>query len=236
MKKSCTFACRNFLTGQRFEEKQFMIKKWYFYTSLAVIIALLSYGFKPLNIDANEWFLIKNTDGIKYNFPSLEQEEYISLNIPFTGNFFIGFKEAIGYRESENKYKKVNSLGYLGKYQFGSETLRTIGIHDSSKFLKSPKMQERAFVALLSKNKWILKDIIEKYDGKVVNGILVTESGILAAAHLGGAGSVKRYFKNKGRKYIKDAYGTSVRSYLKAFSGYDTSLIRANVNAVASLY
>jgi hypothetical protein len=27
---------------------------------------------------------------------------------------FIGFKEALGYRESENKYKTVNSLGYLG--------------------------------------------------------------------------------------------------------------------------
>jgi hypothetical protein len=31
----------------------------------------------------------------------------------------------------------------------------------------------------------------------VVSGIVVTESGILAAAHLG-AGSVKRYFKNNG--------------------------------------
>jgi hypothetical protein len=41
----------------------------------------------------------------------------------------------------------------------------------------------------------------------VVSGIVVTESGILAAAHLGGAGSVKRYFKNNGEKYIKDAYG-----------------------------
>jgi hypothetical protein len=56
-------------------------------------------------------------------------------------------------------------------------------------------MQERAFVALLSKNKWILQDIIKKYDGKVVSGILVTESGILAAAHLGGAGSVKILLK-----------------------------------------
>jgi hypothetical protein len=45
-------------------------------------------------------------------------------------------------------------------------------------------MQERAFVALLSKNKWILQDIIKKYNGTVVNE-LVTESGILAAAHLG---------------------------------------------------
>jgi hypothetical protein len=48
----------------------------------------------------------------------------------------------------------------------------------------------------------------------VVSGIVVTESGILA--HLGGAGSVKRYFNN-GEKYIKDAYGTSIRSYMEAF-------------------
>ena len=212
-----------------------MVKKWYFYASLTVIIAFLSSGFKPLEIESNQWFLIKNTDGIRYLFPSLQQDDYTNMNIPFTGNLFIGFKEAIGYRESENKYKKINSLGYMGKYQFGSETLKSVGIHDAALFLRSPKMQERAFVALLAKNKWILQDIIEKYDGKVVNGILVTESGILAAAHLGGAGSVKRYFKHNGKKFIKDAYGTSIRSYMEAFGGYDTSLIVANVNAVASL-
>jgi hypothetical protein len=30
-------------------------------------------------------------------------------------------------------------------------------------------MQERAFVALLYKNKALLQDLIEKYDGKVIN-------------------------------------------------------------------
>jgi hypothetical protein len=35
------------------------------------------------------------------------------------------------------------------------------------------------------------------------------------------------------KKSIKDAYGTSI-SYLKAFWGYDTSLIEANVNAIAA--
>jgi hypothetical protein len=67
----------------------------------------------------------------------------------------------------------------------------------------------------------------------VVSGIVVTESGILAAAHLGGAGSVKRYFKNNGEIYqgcIRD-----FNSYMEAFGGYDTSSIVANVNAVASL-
>lgn len=224
-----------FLKVTGLEEIQFMIKKWHFYTSLTVIILFLSYSFKPLRLEENEWFLRENVEGAKYQFPSLAQETYSGLTIPFTGNLFIGFKEAIGFRESENKYKKVNSLGYLGKYQFGNETLRSIGIHDTEKFLRSPKLQEKAFVALLSKNKSILKDIIEKYDGKVVGGILITESGILAAAHLGGAGSVKRYFKNNGRKYIKDAYGASVRSYLKAFGGYDTSFIEPNVNAVVTL-
>ncbi|MGO4821508.1 MULTISPECIES: peptidoglycan-binding protein LysM [unclassified Flavobacterium] len=212
-----------------------MVKKWYFYASLTIIIAFLSSGFKPLKLDTNKWFLVKNTDGKQYLYPSLEQEDYTNLNIPFTGNLFIGFKEALGYKESEGKYKKINSLGYLGKYQFGVETLKSVGIHDSLLFLRSPKMQERAFVALLSKNKAILQDVIEKYEGTEVNGILVTESGILAAAHLGGAGSVKRYFKNNGKRYIKDAYGTSIRSYMKAFGGYDTSFITANINAVVSL-
>jgi hypothetical protein len=212
-----------------------MRKKWYFYTSLTVIIAFLSYSFKPLKLDTKEWFLRKNNDGVQYLFPSLEKEQYTSLNIPFTGNLFIGFKEAIGYRESENKYRKVNSLGYLGKYQFGNSTLKSVGIHDTEKFLRSPKLQEKAFVALLAKNKSILQDIIEKYDGKVVNGVLITESGILAAAHLGGAGSVKKYFRSNGKRYIKDAYGTSIQSYLKAFGGYDTSFIEPNVNAVVTL-
>lgn len=212
-----------------------MVKKWYFYTSLTIIIAFLSYGFQPLKIDASQWFLIKNTDGKSYLFPSQQQESYTNLNIPFTGNLFIGFKEAVGFKESQGKYKKINSLGYLGKYQFGVETLKSIGVRDSLLFLRSPKMQERAFVALLAKNKYLLKDIIEKYDGKMFHGILITESGILAAAHLGGAGSVKRYFKYNGKKLLKDAYGTSIRSYLKAFGGYDTSFIVANNKAIVSL-
>ena len=40
-----------------------------------------------------------------------------------------------------------------------------------------------------------LKRYIKKYNNTIVNGILVTESGLLAAAHLGGAGSVKKWFR-----------------------------------------
>jgi hypothetical protein len=208
-----------------------MIKKWSFYTSLTIIIAFLSTGFKTLDLDTNTWFLSKNNDGTHYLFPSEQQEEYTNLSVPYTGRFFVGYKEAIAFKESQGKYKKINSLGYLGKYQFGVETLKTVGVNDSNKFLNSPKMQEKAFVALLAKNKSELSDIIDKYEGQVISGILVTESGILAAAHLGGVGSVKKFFRNNGNRYYKDSYGTSIRSYMRDFGGYETSGIIADSNA-----
>jgi hypothetical protein len=217
--------------GQHLEEKQFMINKWSFYTSLTIIIAFLSSGFKPFDLDTNQWFLINKTDGTHYLFPSQKQNEYTNLGVPFTAKYFIGYKEAIGFKESQGQYRKINSLGYLGKYQFGVETLKTVGINNSAEFLDSPKLQEKAFVALLSKNKWELQDEILKYDGRILNGIRITESGILAAAHLGGVGSVKRYFKSNGKRYMRDAFGTSVKTYLKAFSGYETSFIVADNNA-----
>lgn len=208
-----------------------MINKWFFYTSLVLIIAFLSSGFKTSELDSNAWFLINKKDGTHYLYPSEKQNDYTNFNVPYTGKFFIGYKEAIAFKESQGKYKKINSLGYLGKYQFGPETLKTIGIENSRKFLNNPMMQEQAFIALLAQNKSELKDVIDKYDGRVISGILVTESGILAAAHLGGAGSVKKFFKHEGKRYFKDAYGTSIRSYMKEFGGYETSGIIADGNA-----
>lgn len=228
------FAFRNFLAGQRFEEKKFMINKWSFYTCLTVIVAFLSSGFKPIDLDSNLWFLSNKTDGLHYLYPSQKSKDYTDLNVPFTGKFFIGYKEAIAFRESQGKYKKINSIGCMGKYQFGSETLRSIGVSNHDLFLNSPQIQEKAFIALLSKNKWKLRNEIEKFDGSVINGILITESGILAAAHLGGVGSIKKYLRTNGKRYFRDTYGTSIRSYIRTFGGYDTSFIvadqKANVN------
>ncbi|WP_394776185.1 peptidoglycan-binding protein LysM [Flavobacterium sp.] len=211
-----------------------MIKKWYFYASLIVIITFLSLGFKPFNLETKPWFLIEKTDGSEYIFPSQEEDDYPilkKLNVPFTGKRLIGFKEAVAFKESQGKYRLVNSLGYMGKYQFGSKALRAIGVQNDKAFLKDPALQEKAFIALLSKNKWILRNEIEKYEGKIISGVEITESGILAAAHLGGAGSVKNFFKNKGNRHFRDAYGTSLKSYMRAFGGYDLSFIEADSNA-----
>jgi hypothetical protein len=39
----------------------------------------------------------------------------------------------------------------MGKYQFGIETLKSIGINYSIGFMNNWRLQEKAFVALLSK-------------------------------------------------------------------------------------
>ncbi len=210
-----------------------MIKKWIFYTSLTAIVVILSSGFKPFKLQNHNWFQVNQEEVSTYSFPSNEELDYKNLNIPFTGKFFIGFKEALAFKESQGKYKKINTLGYIGKYQFGIETLKEIGIHDSLHFLNSPKLQEKAFVALLSKNKWQLKDEIERYRGQIINGVKITESGLLAAAHLGGVGSVKKFLKSKGKSNSKDQYGSTVASYMKEFGGYETSGIIAKSNAKA---
>jgi hypothetical protein len=166
-----------------------------------------------------------------YSFPTQKQTDYKRLNVPFTGRFFIGYKEAIAHRESRGMYKLVNSLGYMGKYQFGLQALNAVGVYDSNTFLNSPKMQEKAFSALLAIHKWELRDEINRYDGVFVGDVFVTESGILAAAHLGGTGSVKRFFKSNGKRKLKDRYGTSIKYYMREFGGYETTSIVANNKA-----
>jgi len=130
------------------------------------------------------------------------------------------FLNDIGFRESGNRYTIVNEFGYMGKYQFGKATLRTLKIKvTKDAFLNSPDLQEYAMEQNLIYNKKKLLKYIKLYEGETVHGILITESGILAAAHLAGPGSVRKFFR-RGSEF-KDGFGTSMTSYLKEFSGYN---------------
>lgn len=217
---------RQYQDGDSTWKLQFMINRWSFYIGIVVLIGFISSAFKPIESFNHNWFYVDENEELLYQFPSEKPSDYINTSIPFTGKYFIGFKEAIAFKESQGKYSKVNSLGYLGKYQFGKSTLASIGIKDSMLFLRNHKMQEKAFIALLKKNKWELRKVIKEYRGKMIDGVRITESGILAAAHLGGAGSVRKFLESNGRKKCKDNYGTSVKSYMKEFGGYETHNIK----------
>ena len=133
------------------------------------------------------------------------------------------FLNAIGHKESRNNYKVVNTYGYMGRYQFGKATLKGLGFDvTKEEFLNNPELQEIAMQALLEHNQKKLQKFIEKYDGKVVHGVYVTESGILAAAHLAGQGNVKKFFRS-GNEF-RDGYGTRLTSYMVNFSGYQLDL------------
>ena len=133
------------------------------------------------------------------------------------------FLNDLGHQESGNKYDIVNRFGYMGRYQFGKSTLRTLKIKvTKDAFLNSPDLQEYAMQQNLLYNKNKLKKYIDKFDGQEYNGILITESGILAAAHLGGAGSVKKYFRSG--KVMQDGNGVKITSYLEQFGGYQLNI------------
>lgn len=218
-----------------------MIKNIASYSALTLTISILLYASFSANetIDLSEY----STEGLELNY-SVGLDEDIAGNIdvskesaqtfsPYLGKSFVGFKEALAFKESRGDYACVNKFGYLGKYQFGKGTLKLIGIHNPTTFLKDPKLQERAFIANAQRNKWILRKDIKNFVGKRINGVLVTESGILAAAHLAGPGNVKKYLRSYGLNNFADGNGTTVSYYLKKFSGYDTSFLKPNRKAKA---
>ena len=156
------------------------------------------------------------------------------------------FLNALGARESGGNYKSFNKYGYAGKYQMGEAALVDAGyyykpsgkynndwkgvfkgkdgVYSIRDFLNNPKAQENAQI-IFKRRQWrYLKAVgAHNYIGKTINECTITASGLLAGAHLKGAGAVAEYLKSDGKINSKDAFGTSVESYIKQFSGYDVS-------------
>lgn len=213
-----------------------MVRSLVKFTVVPFMIGLLSLGnfYEDTNValDVSKY----STSGLQLYYDVPLPEEVITSQVfyyqplPLIGDGYMGFKEAIGFKESQGNYRIVNHFGYLGKYQFGKSTLELIGINNPNQFLQNPVLQERAFLLNTSRNKWVLRRDIARYAGKMIAGVKITESGILAAAHLAGPGGVKSYLRSGGTNQFSDGFGTTVRSYLKKFSGYDVSFVEAVKN------
>jgi hypothetical protein len=190
-----------------------IIKRTIFVMFLALM--LMSFTNIYLRMTSEEPLVIPKNDVVLVPI----EIEKIPIEIDQTDKFL----DAIGMRESSNRYDVVNGWGYMGKYQFGKRTLKALGYDVSRKeFLNSPYLQEKAMLDLLHHNRKILKTYIDYWDGKTIHGKRITESGILAAAHLAGPGNVKKFFRN-GVEF-KDGNGTKMTSYLTQFSGYKLNL------------
>lgn len=162
------------------------------------------------------------------------------------------FLNDLGARESGGNYRAFNKYGYAGKYQMGEaalidagyyrklsrkynndwsgEFLGKDGVNSIQDFLNNPKAQENAQIIFKKKQWGYLRAIgALNYLGLIVNDILITPSGLLAGAHLKGAGSVIQYLKSCGKSILKDGFGTSIESYIRQFANYDVSEITGKI-------
>lgn len=207
------------------------MKRWMILSCppILLVFVVLSFGFKPSEAKVPE--TLRVTKPTEVLFPKNKTIVQMALvTPPFLGTSYVGFKEALAFKESRGDYFTTNTLGYLGKYQFGIGTLQLVGVYNASLFLKDPILQEKAFHTNIARNKWVLRKYIAYFEGKEIGNIQITESGILAAAHLAGPGNVKKYLSSNGAIDVMDAYGSNIAYYMKKFAGYDVSHVTPKRN------
>lgn len=134
------------------------------------------------------------------------------------------FMEMVAKRESDNIPTIVNWLGYMGKYQFGPRTLWALGGEfrvTKAEFLSTESLQDRAMMQYMRDNRAMIADLIRRFDGKWYQGIYITESGLLAGAHLMGSYGLRAWLEGIPGVRIVDAKGTHVHEYVRMFSKYN---------------
>lgn len=156
----------------------------------------------------------------------------------------VKFAEMVCHTESRGKYNVANKYGYLGKYQIGEKALleigykkkwidsvkKTIYTKENSKGVKMyffdkslfpPKEQEVAINKYFSKMENVyLKNTIDKYVGKTIDGIYITKAGILGASMLG-CGYVKKFLNSNGSINPCDANGVTIRSKFLMYEEFE---------------
>lgn len=157
------------------------------------------------------------------------------------GNY-IDFLNALGNRESNNDYKRVNKYGFAGRWQFGKMRLYDFGYSlngyspknrpvlkfiSLTEFLNNPKLQCEIMRKHVESWIKVIEKRYKKYIGKDIAGVNITVSGMVAGLHLKGEGTEKypglRQFLESGNSNV-DGMGTEITEYIKKFGGYDVYL------------
>ena len=167
----------------------------------------------------------------------------------------LGFKESSSVSNGTQNYDIENRFGFIGKYQFGEAALFDLGYYgtdnnDSNLFKNDWAGNWSGKNGINSKQEYLnngtVQEIIiqdwhdvlwgrieflglDKYEGQILNGNQITISGMLAAAHLLGAGSsssdtagLKGYLVSGAVSSTADGNGTTANTYMNLFAGFQT--------------
>jgi hypothetical protein len=206
-----------------FYNKNYYIRKLLIILLVLLLFASLSFIF------FNFYFITNDIDGqVQYD---------IVLSYPDDSTMTMeNYLLQIQYLESRYNHNanRLNSE-YWGLYQIGHNIRKETGYGDISKsvFLNHPEIQHLCMIKSLEMYQDIMKDYINKYSGTIVDGILITESGILACSHLIGCEGTKRLL-DKGVIPEKDINGNPIRHFFK-LGGYKLNFDNINFKNLNSL-
>lgn len=160
---------------------------------------------------------------------------------------YADYLSALCTRESGCNPTSINQFGFIGSYQMGEAALIDSGyyqrdgsnandwrgrwtgkngINSLADFQASSAKQTQAINDYNAKQwTYIQADGSDNFIGQTINGVLITESGLLAGAHLVGHAGLKTYLQSGGTVVPKDANKVAVSNYIAKFSGYDISAV-----------
>jgi integrating conjugative element protein (TIGR03758 family) len=168
----------------------------------------------------------------------------VALASAAAGTTYNDYLIALRAFESSNDPTRVNFAGYAGWYQMGEAAMIDAGyyrrdatpdrndwnpanftgkngINSLADFIASPAKQTQA-ITDYNQRQWsyITAMRLDQAIGRTINGILITESGLLAGAHLVGIGGLQQFINSNGRIVPKDGTGTPIPKYVKDFGGF----------------
>ena len=155
-----------------------------------------------------------------------------------------GVRSALRAGESGGKtdavdFNKEDGKDHVGLYQIGQDRLDDYNQANNTNYtvadLKTMDAEQQERIA-----DWHFDDIdsfidsngLEKYIGETIGGVEITRSGLIAMAHLGGKGGMKRFLESDGEYNPNDSgsgvEGNSLADYAKKFGGLDATTTRAS--------
>lgn len=178
---------------------------------------------------------------------------FVPITTVVAAGTYADFLAALAKRESGDRSNpngnplSVNAYGYVGLYQMGEAALIDAGYYNAdgtarndwsgtwtgrngvnslNDFLSDPNKQNKAITDFHQKLRGYIQSAgLDAYIGKTINGILITESGMIAGAHLVGIGGLKTFLSSNGKNVPSDALGTPITEYLETFGSFSISAI-----------